>query len=63
MKITQSMFLPTPRRGTPNVEIGGSILRYVSQPGQMPHADETGTSRDKFWRNRRIEVAKGSRIR
>ena len=58
------MFLKHPRKGE-QVEIRGSILRYVSDPGQVP--EDAGTTealpREIFWRKRRIEVAKRSRIR
>ena len=56
------MFLKIPRRGE-EIVIRGSVLRYVSMPGQDPHVDETDASRDRFWNRTRRVVAKRGRNR
>jgi len=60
----EGLFLPVPVKGKP-VEIRGSLVRYVSMPGQLP-ADagtvDSETSRKKWDRLRR-KVAANARIK
>ena len=57
-----AIFLSVPRRGE-DVEIRGSVLRYVSMPGQRPAVDGLDETRRKFWDSLRRKVAAGARIK
>lgn len=60
----EGLFLPVPRKGE-IVEIRGSMLRYVSMPGQFP-ADEASVeavARGKHWNRMRRKVATNARIK